>query len=66
MEGTVWTAGGCESWYIDANGQQHDPVARLQLPLRRELASSTRPSTGSAEPASVPEQEPAHPLSGAL
>jgi hypothetical protein len=21
MRGTVWTAGGCRSWYLDANGR---------------------------------------------
>ena len=21
MEGTVWTSGGCASWYLDANGR---------------------------------------------
>ena len=31
--GTVWTAGGCASWYLDASGPQHDAVAGLLLPL---------------------------------
>ena len=35
MRGTVWTAGGCASWYLDAHGPQHDAVAGLHLALPR-------------------------------
>ena len=39
MQGTVWTTGGCASWYLDAHRPQLDAVAGLQLaaspPLRR-------------------------------
>ncbi len=29
--GTVWTSGGCDSWYLDANGPQLHAVARLHV-----------------------------------
>lgn len=39
MEGTVWTAGGCRSWYLDAQGRNTtlwpDASFRFRLALRR-------------------------------
>lgn len=39
MEGTVWTAGGCGSWYLDAQGRNTtlwpDASFRFRLALRR-------------------------------
>jgi cation diffusion facilitator CzcD-associated flavoprotein CzcO len=52
MEGTVWTAGGCRSWYLDATGRNTTlwPEAsfRFRLALRRfDLeAYATTPAVG--------------------
>jgi hypothetical protein len=39
MRGTVWTAGGCSSWYLDANGRNSAlwPLStwRFRLATRR-------------------------------
>ena len=29
MQSTVWTQGGCDSWYVDETGQELDALARL-------------------------------------
>ncbi len=33
MEGTVWVAGGCASWYLGRDGAQLDDLARLHVAL---------------------------------
>src|SRR2546423_10917497 len=33
FDGSVWTAGGCASWYLDADGRNRTPVSGLQLRL---------------------------------
>ena len=33
MRGTVWVAGGCDSYYLDATGRNSTHVARLHLRL---------------------------------
>jgi hypothetical protein len=38
MEGTVWTAGGCESWYIDSKGRNTTLWPDFSFRFRRELA----------------------------
>jgi cation diffusion facilitator CzcD-associated flavoprotein CzcO len=38
MEGTVWTAGGCESWYIDARGRNTTLWPDFSYRFRRALA----------------------------
>jgi cation diffusion facilitator CzcD-associated flavoprotein CzcO len=38
MEGTVWTAGGCESWYIDAKGRNTTLWPDFSFRFRRALA----------------------------
>ena len=53
MEGTVWTAGGCRSWYLDATGRNTtlwpDASFRFHLSMRRLTSRPTprhpRPAT---------------------
>ncbi len=48
MQGTVWTAGGCASWYLDRNGLNTtlwpDFAFRYQRLLRHFDAEHYRPS----------------------
>ena len=37
MEGTVWTSGGCASWYLDANGRNTTLWPGFTWPFRSEL-----------------------------
>ncbi len=39
MKGTVWVAGGCTSWYLDANGKNTTLWPSTSLSFRRALAS---------------------------
>jgi len=52
MSRTVWTTGGCASWYLDDRGRNTNALARLHLALpppdgplrpRRVTGSSSRP-----------------------
>jgi cation diffusion facilitator CzcD-associated flavoprotein CzcO len=51
LDGTVWNAGGCSSWYLDANGRNTTLWPTFTLPFRRRLARfditayDTRPAT---------------------
>ena len=38
LQGTVWNAGGCSSWYLDANGRNTTLWPTFTLPYRRRLA----------------------------
>jgi len=57
MEGTVWTAGGCESWYVDRNGRNTtlwpDHTFRFRAALRRFDAAEYE-LTPLREPVEVP------------
>lgn len=35
MEGTVWTSGGCDSWYLDASGRNSTLWPGFTWPFRR-------------------------------
>ena len=39
LQGTVWNAGGCSSWYLDRNGRNTTLWPTFTLPYRRALAS---------------------------
>jgi cation diffusion facilitator CzcD-associated flavoprotein CzcO len=39
LQGTVWNAGGCSSWYLDANGRNTTLWPTFTLPYRRRLSS---------------------------
>ena len=39
MKRTVWSAGGCDSWYLDAHGKNTTLWPRSTLDFRRRLAS---------------------------
>jgi cation diffusion facilitator CzcD-associated flavoprotein CzcO len=55
MEGTVWTAGGCSSWYLDATGRNTtlwpDASFRFRLGLRRFDVQAYATAPAIAEPA---------------
>jgi cation diffusion facilitator CzcD-associated flavoprotein CzcO len=63
MQGTVWTAGGCSSWYLDSRGLNTalwpDFSFRFRQALRRfdpgeyRLVPATSPATAPATPAEV-------------
>ena len=36
MKGTIWTAGGCSSWYLDANGRNTTLWPGFTFEFRRE------------------------------
>jgi cation diffusion facilitator CzcD-associated flavoprotein CzcO len=38
LKGTVWNAGGCSSWYLDANGRNTTLWPTFTLPYRRRLS----------------------------
>jgi cation diffusion facilitator CzcD-associated flavoprotein CzcO len=38
MRGTVWTAGGCKSWYLDSTGRNSTLWPRTTWAFRRRLA----------------------------
>ena len=38
LQGTVWNAGGCSSWYLDANGRNTTLWPTFTLPYRRRLS----------------------------
>jgi hypothetical protein len=62
-EGTVWTAGGCKSWYLDAHGNAStiwpDFTFRFRARTKRfdtgdyELIPRTTPNTGDPTPATA-------------
>ena len=58
MEGTVWTAGGCESWYIDSKGKNTTLWPDFSYRFRRELAE-LEPAEYRLLPAEAP--APEHP-----
>jgi hypothetical protein len=37
LDGTVWTSGGCVSWYLDANGRNSTVWPGFTWPFRRRL-----------------------------
>ena len=37
MAGSVWTSGGCRSWYLDATGRNSTLWPGFTLPFRRRL-----------------------------
>jgi hypothetical protein len=37
MQGTVWTSGGCASWYLDANGRNSTLWPDFTFRFRRAL-----------------------------
>jgi hypothetical protein len=37
MRGTVWTAGGCHSWYLDASGRNSTLWPGFTYPFKRRL-----------------------------
>ena len=39
MGRTVWTTGGCQSWYLDAHGRNTTLWPRSTVDFRRRLAS---------------------------
>jgi len=39
MEGTVWTSGGCGSWYLDENGRNTTLWPGFSFELRRRTKS---------------------------
>ena len=58
LQGTVWNAGGCNSYYLDANGRNStiwpDFTWRYRLRLRRFDASAYVARVREAEPVAVP------------
>jgi hypothetical protein len=58
-EGTVWTAGGCESWYLDRNGRNSTLWPTFTYPFRRRLAAfDPAAHRTQAAPAARREEEP--------
>jgi len=65
-QGTVWTAGGCKSWYLDAHGNASviwpDFTFRFRARTKRfdaddyELLPRTTPRTGDPIPATTSEE----------
>ena len=45
MKRTVWSAGGCDSWYLDAHGKNTTLWPRSTIDFRRRLRRSTRRRT---------------------
>jgi hypothetical protein len=39
MKGTVWTEGGCSSWYLDSKGLNTTLWPNFTVPFRRRLRS---------------------------
>lgn len=56
-DGTVWVSGGCESWYIDANGHNSTLWPTFTWPFRRRLREFDEAAY--ALGAAVPEPLPA-------
>jgi cation diffusion facilitator CzcD-associated flavoprotein CzcO len=70
MKGTVWTAGGCASWYIDRNGRNSTLWPDFTFRFRRALSrfqaaeyrlgpAATPTATPSAAPSATPTEVPA-------
>ena len=67
MRGTVWTSGGCASWYLDANGRNTvlwpGFTWRFRMLTRRFRADDyelgSRPPTPRTAPVSTPAPAPA-------
>jgi cation diffusion facilitator CzcD-associated flavoprotein CzcO len=68
MAGSVWTTGGCASWYLDANGRNTTLWPGFTWPFRRQTANfdrgayvgrPRRADTPTPSPAPPPEREPA-------
>ena len=62
MKRTVWSVGGCDSWYLDAHGKNTTLWPRSTIDFRRRLASFDASaytlSTTAASP--QPERTPSH------
>ena len=64
MKRTVWTTGGCQSWYLDEHGRNTTLWPKSTFTFRRQLASfdadayTTTPSTPTT-PVSTREEQPA-------
>ncbi|HET8645786.1 MAG TPA: NAD(P)/FAD-dependent oxidoreductase [Vicinamibacteria bacterium] len=58
MRGTVWTAGGCASWYLDRTGRNSTLWPGFSWSFRRRV-SRFRPQDYAATPARKPEEEAA-------
>jgi cation diffusion facilitator CzcD-associated flavoprotein CzcO len=52
-EGTVWTAGGCESWYLDRTGRNSTLWPTFTYPFRRRLTAFD-PAAHALTPAKAP------------
>ena len=46
MKRTVWTTGGCASWYLDAHGRNTTLWPRTTFDVPRAAAGSTSRPTG--------------------
>jgi cation diffusion facilitator CzcD-associated flavoprotein CzcO len=64
LNGTIWTAGGCQSWYLDADGSSSALWPGYTWQFRRALREfdagdyRTRGKTGSTTPIDVPASLP--------
>jgi cation diffusion facilitator CzcD-associated flavoprotein CzcO len=54
MKGTVWTEGGCASWYLDADGRNTTLWPTFTIPFRRTLARFDAEHYETVAPAAVP------------
>jgi cation diffusion facilitator CzcD-associated flavoprotein CzcO len=66
LQGSVWTSGGCSSWYIDENGRNTTIWPGSTWPFRRRLERFD-PSAYRMRPRGLPimdTPEPSHALSG--
>ena len=65
MQGSVWTAGGCRSWYLDRTGRNSTLWPGFTMPFRRRLRDAAaerlradRPARPRREPAAGPSSSP--------
>ncbi len=59
-EGSVWTAGGCLSWYVDATGRNSTLWPGSVRAYQRRLAQFEIGDYDAQLPRHLPEREPAY------
>src|SRR2546428_2484498 len=62
MRGTVWTAGGCASWYLDENGRNTTLWPGFTFRFRRLLSGFDAPSYAVQPLVAAPQEEPVQEL----
>jgi cyclohexanone monooxygenase len=57
MKRTVWTRGGCQSWYLDEHGRNTTLWPKSTITFRRQLAQFDADAYDVRRPATLPSRE---------